>query len=1187
MRIIRIMITALLTLSLVLGLNMSAGITAFADSCGGIAEEDIFTPDTEDVIQDPVLHWAVRSALNSIKDTHLITKELIGSSRMDYISYESGSHPEVFKEWKKPWLITSLEGLQYATSMTKLDISYSDAREGSSIGDLSPIANLKKIYTLKLYHDGITDISSLAGLTNMQDLNLGGNNITDISAIENMTGLKKLALSYNNISDISVIGRMSNLEYLDVTSNCVSGLPDMSELTSLTSLNLSSNRLTDEDVAKVAQAGNISELNLGGNSGITDVRPLAVLTGLDEEMTFLPVSDTVKADLFAAIEVNKAFEIINISRMTEDDIEDAQAAVAAYNDLTDEQKTYIDTAMVQACTNNISLIENGAAPQYYPEYDRGGIARPVWNRLSVRVVNRKGEPVAGATVIKSAMGTMSLTTDSRGMVTVKHLASDSSFDCSLSVEVPAGYVCKPDHVDYEVKNGRTYIINGKKATGFEKIEFVLMPADDDVDTNALNSLIERCKSEIVDEFRYTQASYSKYSDALDKAEEASSSKTAKQTEVDAAASALQTARKELKLAEHLYQVKVNIRDENNNRFIRRFKLQVYRMPGKVGPWNIWAELGDNAAYLETSPAWQDGDVYNIACCNHEAFRFDSNIEVEIGVEADGTRYFKKIDGIAVDASYEITKKVQPIDQSIDPSMEIRPDGSGLYGYIDKAEDLKAENYSSQSYRKLSEAVAAARALIDRAEAESDGGVAGGIGHSSFAVTQEEFNGAAAAIDRAIAELEEGPNRIFLEKLIDTISSYTESVYTSDSWAAFKSAADSAVAVYENEESTQTQIDNAVKAFKEGAAQLVARATSYDRDELSAKIQAVEKLNEEDYISGWDGLQSALKAAKEALANADATSQMLKTAGEKIDTAISNLEKPAKPVDYECYPSIFRALVVDRNNKPVSGVRFQQVIDGETYDLSSGAGTTLSDRNGLIEHIVWTENQNKTTLIRVADDRYTCDDTHTFKVVGSNIYMLSITEVDGEPFHEGIYMKFVVKPVSGPELKNLGSMELSAASYIYNGGLKAPKVTVTDKSGNVLTAGEDYKLTGTVTAKKPGTYTIEATGCGEYQGRLSKSFRISVKTTVVSSLTRGKKAFTVKVARRASSNVTGYQIRYSLKSSMGSAKTVTVGTKPSAVKKTVKKLKGGRKYYVQARAYKTVSGKKYYSAWSAKKSVKTR
>ena len=38
---------------------------------------------------------------------------------------------------------------------------------------------------------------------------------------------------------------------------------------------------------------------------------------------------------------------------------------------------------------------------------------------------------------------------------------------------------------------------------------------------------------------------------------------------------------------------------------------------------------------------------------------------------------------------------------------------------------------------------------------------------------------------------------------------------------------------------------------------------------------------------------------------------------------------------------------------------------------------------------------------------------------------------------------------------------------------------------------------------------------------------------------------------------------------------------------VSKLKGGKKYYVQVRTYKKVSGKTYYSSWSKAKAVKTK
>ena len=51
------------------------------------------------------------------------------------------------------------------------------------------------------------------------------------------------------------------------------------------------------------------------------------------------------------------------------------------------------------------------------------------------------------------------------------------------------------------------------------------------------------------------------------------------------------------------------------------------------------------------------------------------------------------------------------------------------------------------------------------------------------------------------------------------------------------------------------------------------------------------------------------------------------------------------------------------------------------------------------------------------------------------------------------------------------------------------------------------------------------------------------------------------------------------------KTVTVkGYKKTTGK--VKKLKGGKKYYVKIRTYKTIKGEKYYSTWSKAATVKT-
>ena len=84
------------------------------------------------------------------------------------------------------------------------------------------------------------------------------------------------------------------------------------------------------------------------------------------------------------------------------------------------------------------------------------------------------------------------------------------------------------------------------------------------------------------------------------------------------------------------------------------------------------------------------------------------------------------------------------------------------------------------------------------------------------------------------------------------------------------------------------------------------------------------------------------------------------------------------------------------------------------------------------------------------------------------------------------------------------------------------------------------------------------------------------------LVKGKKSFTVKWKKVSGAD--GYIIQFSLKKNMKKAKTVKVKN-GAVVKKSVKKLKAGKKYYVKVRAYKNDGNKIIKGKWSAKKSVK--
>ena len=71
------------------------------------------------------------------------------------------------------------------------------------------------------------------------------------------------------------------------------------------------------------------------------------------------------------------------------------------------------------------------------------------------------------------------------------------------------------------------------------------------------------------------------------------------------------------------------------------------------------------------------------------------------------------------------------------------------------------------------------------------------------------------------------------------------------------------------------------------------------------------------------------------------------------------------------------------------------------------------------------------------------------------------------------------------------------------------------------------------------------------------------------------------------NASGYQIQVATdKKFKKNKKTVTVA-KQNTSKKTVKKLKAKKKYFVRVRAYKIVDGKKSYGKWSKIKSIKTK
>ena len=148
--------------------------------------------------------------------------------------------------------------------------------------------------------------------------------------------------------------------------------------------------------------------------------------------------------------------------------------------------------------------------------------------------------------------------------------------------------------------------------------------------------------------------------------------------------------------------------------------------------------------------------------------------------------------------------------------------------------------------------------------------------------------------------------------------------------------------------------------------------------------------------------------------------------------------------------------------------------------------------------------------------------------------------------------------------------------IYRNGTLIKTIT----SGSTLT----YSDTKANTNGTKYTYKIVAkAGTGDSTLSKSKTF-YRVSRPVISSLTNSAAGkMTVKWGKNA--KATGYEIQYSTSKTFASGNKIATVSKYSTVSKVISSLTKGKTYYVRVRTYKTVSGTKYVSAWSAVKNVK--
>ncbi len=166
--------------------------------------------------------------------------------------------------------------------------------------------------------------------------------------------------------------------------------------------------------------------------------------------------------------------------------------------------------------------------------------------------------------------------------------------------------------------------------------------------------------------------------------------------------------------------------------------------------------------------------------------------------------------------------------------------------------------------------------------------------------------------------------------------------------------------------------------------------------------------------------------------------------------------------------------------------------------------------------------------------------------------------------------------------------INKKQFSYTGKAIKPTVKISN-NGFILKKDVDYKVEYSNNIN-PGTGKVIIKGKGNYKGKITKSFKIKMPSIEIKSLKGGNEAFIINVKKASlteQKRFTGYQVRYSTKKSFKSGVKTKFFAKTSVSNLKVTNVKPCVKYYVKIRKYLNKSGEKYYSDWSAVKSVKAK
>ena len=254
--------------------------------------------------------------------------------------------------------LKSMEGLQYAINLERLDLSENEIKDltplkkltklnyieldRNMLGDLTPLSNLINLAHLNIYNnEAIVDMTPLAKLPKLEWLDLHfcnrGKETVNVEPLGEITTLKMVNLESNLVSDISFASKLINVEVIGVGAN---NITDMSPLTKMIDRIYGKGEYVDEQISYVGMlVQNLKEtinINLDYKNSTYEIPD--PIKGIDGYMKAYNLAPQVK---FQGGEENK-----NVSINYNNDTKKIEVTVKG--NLEESQRT-IETGIILDC----------------------------------------------------------------------------------------------------------------------------------------------------------------------------------------------------------------------------------------------------------------------------------------------------------------------------------------------------------------------------------------------------------------------------------------------------------------------------------------------------------------------------------------------------------------------------------------------------------------------------------------------------------------------------------------------------------------------------------------------------------------------------------------------------------------------------------------------------------------------